>query len=76
MQLLEFALSIIPTGCLSAMNAKLLCHAVVFTCLSARARYSGGGSHDIYEVVQPQITFNPLELFTFQVCNCLKVIIF
>jgi hypothetical protein len=31
MQQFEFALSVIPTGCLSAVIAKLLCHAAVFT---------------------------------------------
>jgi hypothetical protein len=28
--------------------------------LSARARYSRGGSLDIYELAQPQIIFNPI----------------
>jgi hypothetical protein len=52
MQQVEFALS--------AMNAMLLCHSVVFTCLSARARSPRGGSYYIYELVQPQIIFNPI----------------
>jgi hypothetical protein len=47
----------------SALNAKLPCHAVIFTCLSARARYSEGGSNYIYELAQPQIIFNPILSF-------------
>jgi hypothetical protein len=63
MKRVEFALSVIATGCLSVMIAKLMCYAVVFACLSARARYSRGGSHDIYEPFQQQIIFNPIFFF-------------
>jgi hypothetical protein len=31
MQQVQFALSVIPTGCLFAMIAKLLCYAAMFT---------------------------------------------
>jgi hypothetical protein len=48
MQQFEFALSVIPTGCLSAVIAKLPCHATVFTTFnSTRDRNSRGGSHDV-----------------------------
>jgi hypothetical protein len=73
MQQFEFALSVIPTGCLSAVIAKLPC---------PRARYSRGGSHNVNTGWPSHklflILFFPLklELFTFQICNFLKVDIF
>jgi hypothetical protein len=59
--------------------------AVICCCvynLSARARYSRGGSHDVHTGWPSHklfsILFFPLklELFTFQICNVLKVDIF
>jgi hypothetical protein len=50
--------------------------------LSARARYSGSGSHDVNTSWSSHklflIPFFPLklEIFTFQICNFLKVNIF
>jgi hypothetical protein len=49
----------------SELKAKLPGRAMLsclHACLSARARYSGGGSNYIYiyELAQPQIIFNPI----------------
>jgi hypothetical protein len=62
MQQVEFALSVIgsviPTGCLS--NERQV---AVPCCRVYMPFCSRGGSHDIYELVQPQIIFNPIFFF-------------
>jgi hypothetical protein len=82
MQQFDFALSVIRTGCLSAVIAKLI--AVPGCCcvynLSTRARYSRGGSHDVNTGWPSHklflILFCPLklELFTFKFVIFLKLI--
>jgi Na+(H+)/acetate symporter ActP len=79
MQHIEFALSIIPTGCLLAMIAKFPCHAAVFTAfLRVLATPEVGqmvstswSSHKFFLILFfPFITGI---IYTFQVCNFLKV---
>jgi hypothetical protein len=67
----------VPEGCLSALNAMLLWHAVVFTGLSARACYSRVKSNDNFMLGNP--IFFPFLLITgniyCSICNILKVLI-
>jgi hypothetical protein len=77
MQQFEFALSVIPKGCLSAVIAKSLCHAAVFTTflrvLATPEVDTGWPSHQLFLIL-----FFPLklELFTFQICNFFLKFIF
>jgi hypothetical protein len=82
MQQFEFAISVIPTGCLSAVIAKFAVPCCCVYNISTCARYYRGGSHDVNTGWPSHklflILFFPLklELFTFQIGNFLKVDIF